>query len=186
MTDASPGISWCAAYPQQWEYTWEYPSGKNALNDLMHKADALGQTGWEMAGCPHYPRGTDRSAIHQVRGSLSNRARRACRLWKISSIAALTCAPWRLPSCGNASTTGAASCDDRPSKPALASTHREHSSPDYSTPLFSSHTDSSPNSSAGASRAFHRRITHHRAARRNLSGRDTAGAAQLDVGGRQT
>jgi hypothetical protein len=35
-------------YPQRWEYTWENASGSGALNDLMHKADALGQVGWEM------------------------------------------------------------------------------------------------------------------------------------------
>jgi len=53
MSSPSPGPGWWLAsddkwYPQQWEYTWEYASGKNTLNDLMHKADALGQTGWEM------------------------------------------------------------------------------------------------------------------------------------------
>jgi hypothetical protein len=53
MDNPSPGPGWWLAsddkwYPQQWEYTWVYASGKNALNDLMHKADELGIKGWEM------------------------------------------------------------------------------------------------------------------------------------------
>ncbi|MBV8860591.1 MAG: hypothetical protein JO082_15825 [Mycobacterium sp.] len=32
----------------QWEYTWFHAEGADALNDLMRKANALGQQGWEM------------------------------------------------------------------------------------------------------------------------------------------
>jgi hypothetical protein len=35
-------------YPQQWEYTFRTARGDSALNDLLHKADELGQWGWEM------------------------------------------------------------------------------------------------------------------------------------------
>lgn len=33
---------------QQWEYTWFHAEGSDALNDLMRKANALGEQGWEM------------------------------------------------------------------------------------------------------------------------------------------
>lgn len=53
MSTPSPGPGWWLAsdgkwYPQQWEYTFRTASGSNALNDLMNKADELGQWGWEM------------------------------------------------------------------------------------------------------------------------------------------
>lgn len=32
----------------QWEYTWFHAEGADALNDLMRKANTLGQQGWEM------------------------------------------------------------------------------------------------------------------------------------------
>ncbi len=38
MSDDSP----------QWEYTWFHAMGDDALNDMMRKANALGEQGWEM------------------------------------------------------------------------------------------------------------------------------------------
>jgi hypothetical protein len=38
MSDASP----------QWEYTWFHSAGDDALNEMMRKANALGEQGWEM------------------------------------------------------------------------------------------------------------------------------------------
>jgi hypothetical protein len=38
MTDASP----------QWEYTWFHALGDDALNDIMRRANTLGEQGWEM------------------------------------------------------------------------------------------------------------------------------------------
>ena len=32
----------------QWEYTWFHSEGADALNEMMRKANALGQEGWEM------------------------------------------------------------------------------------------------------------------------------------------
>jgi hypothetical protein len=32
----------------QWEYTWFYSQGDDALNEMMRKANVLGQQGWEM------------------------------------------------------------------------------------------------------------------------------------------
>jgi hypothetical protein len=32
----------------QWEYTWFHADGADALNELMRKANTLGQEGWEM------------------------------------------------------------------------------------------------------------------------------------------
>jgi hypothetical protein len=32
----------------QWEYTWFHSEGTDALNEMMRKANALGQQGWEM------------------------------------------------------------------------------------------------------------------------------------------
>lgn len=32
----------------QWEYTWFHSMGDDALNELMRKANALGEQGWEM------------------------------------------------------------------------------------------------------------------------------------------
>jgi hypothetical protein len=34
--------------PPQWEYTWFHAFGDDALNDLMRKANSLGEEGWEM------------------------------------------------------------------------------------------------------------------------------------------
>ena len=53
MNNPSPGPGWWMAsdgnwYPQKWEYTCYQHYGEDALNQLMHKADALGQLGWEM------------------------------------------------------------------------------------------------------------------------------------------
>jgi len=31
-----------------WEYKWFYSSGDDALNEMMRKANALGEQGWEM------------------------------------------------------------------------------------------------------------------------------------------
>jgi hypothetical protein len=31
-----------------WEYTWFYATGDDALNELMRKANALGEQRWEM------------------------------------------------------------------------------------------------------------------------------------------
>ncbi|HYB37680.1 MAG TPA: hypothetical protein VEF72_19365, partial [Mycobacterium sp.] len=31
-----------------WEYTWFHSEGTDALNEMMRKANALGQQGWEM------------------------------------------------------------------------------------------------------------------------------------------
>ena len=33
---------------QQWEYTWFLATGDDALNDMMRKANALGEQRWEM------------------------------------------------------------------------------------------------------------------------------------------
>jgi hypothetical protein len=38
MSDATP----------QWEYTWLHSAGDDALNDMMRKANTLGEQGWEM------------------------------------------------------------------------------------------------------------------------------------------
>ncbi len=38
MSDAAP----------QWEYTWFHAIGDDALNEMMRKANALGEQGWEM------------------------------------------------------------------------------------------------------------------------------------------
>ena len=32
----------------QWEYKWFLATGDDALNDMMRKANALGEQGWEM------------------------------------------------------------------------------------------------------------------------------------------
>ncbi len=32
----------------QWEYTWFHAEGSDALNELMRRANALGEQGWEM------------------------------------------------------------------------------------------------------------------------------------------
>jgi hypothetical protein len=32
----------------QWEYTWLHSAGDDALNDVMRKANTLGEQGWEM------------------------------------------------------------------------------------------------------------------------------------------
>jgi hypothetical protein len=55
MNNPSPGQGWWLAsdgnwYPQKWEYTWLYKQGDNALNEALHKADQMGQHGWEMVG----------------------------------------------------------------------------------------------------------------------------------------
>jgi hypothetical protein len=34
--------------PPPWEYTWFHSEGDDALNEMMRKANALGQQGWEM------------------------------------------------------------------------------------------------------------------------------------------
>jgi hypothetical protein len=31
-----------------WEYKWFYSTGEDALNEMMRKANALGEQGWEM------------------------------------------------------------------------------------------------------------------------------------------
>jgi hypothetical protein len=38
MSDALP----------QWEYTWFHALGDDALNEMMRKANSLGEQGWEM------------------------------------------------------------------------------------------------------------------------------------------
>ncbi len=32
----------------KWEYTWFHSEGSDALNELMRKANSLGEQGWEM------------------------------------------------------------------------------------------------------------------------------------------
>ena len=32
----------------QWEYKWFLATGDDALNDMMRKANAMGEQGWEM------------------------------------------------------------------------------------------------------------------------------------------
>ena len=33
---------------RQWEYTWFHSMGDDALNEMLRKANALGEQGWEM------------------------------------------------------------------------------------------------------------------------------------------
>lgn len=53
MSNPSPGPGWWLAsdekwYPPRWEYTCLHANGRDGLNEILHKAEELGQEGWEM------------------------------------------------------------------------------------------------------------------------------------------